>query len=302
MKNFVFCLIMVFGICLLSVPAHATLLGLTPISNPQCVGPGCTTPSTVGNSTAADTGSCVGGVGVCTDTFLHTSFGTNGCVNDTQGPNYAVNGSGKLVADTCDIVHQLYSGATPVANAVFREVVYQEVSGTLDFYYQVSVTSNATGYGMLDLFTVPWNQAGATYVGTASNVSLLGNTGTTTSPPGVSDSPIKIVDGNGSGSATSPNCHVSANDCVTFVFTPPGLDQGETTMTLVVSTNATSFGADLVGMEKTGQGGGLDPIVGFVGFAPTPEPVSIVLTGTVLALAAFFILRRRAAKNDLSVS
>jgi hypothetical protein len=67
-----------------------------------------------------------------------------------------------------------------------------------------------------------------------------------------------------------------------------------------VSTDATRFGQGELGADFL-PNGVIDPITGFAPVA-APEPVSIVLLGSVLAFSAFIIRRRNAAKKQSSVS
>lgn len=279
MKKFTCSLGLVLGISALSLPARATLL--LPLLSPQ-------------NSESPVPNSAVSG------TLVSSSFcsAANPKITDP-----VVNGSPEtLLADTCVISKGDFFGGVDYLNVNLREVVYQEaVTNTLDFYYQFWVNSSKSGVSLVDMFGLPFNNV-STYVGTANQVSLFGGFGTTTGSNKGND-PNKVVEGNIAGSSPNSQCSVAANDCLTFDYSP-NLTQGEFSLTLVVSTNATKFQTDEIGFDVTGAPGHFDPILGFL--APvgvnTPEPVSIVLMGTVLAGLAFFIRRKRGESKDLSVS
>jgi hypothetical protein len=262
--------------CLLSVPAHATLLSTSGYTSTLGLLATGTSSNTVGN--VSGSGSAV------TSPF---------CSSTTP----KVNGFGTVVADTCVITKNVYSGGSPTGTSVsFREVVYQEaITGTLDFYYQVAV-SGSSARSLADVFALPFTNVN-TWVGTASGVNLLASTPHSTS--GSNDDPTKIVNGNLTGSSSNSLCHVASNDCITWDFVPT-LASGGVTLTLVISTDATHFIKDQVGMDMS-PNGVIDPITGYSAVA-VPEPVSIVLLGTILAFSAFFIRRRRVAKAESSVS
>jgi hypothetical protein len=203
-----------------------------------------------------------------------------------------------LVADTC-LLSATVNGTTFTAQ--FREAVFKEAGGTLDFYMQITgLPSPPSSPGRItDMFVTGFS--GVTMdVGTANNVALLGH-GT-----GTQDETSVVSDGAGSASHF---CAVSGTGCITWLFST-SIPQGGTSFTAVISTNATDFTTgrnDRIGFDTTL--GDIDGMLAFAPLAPIPEPMSIVLLGTVLASAAFFIrIRRRnaaqadVAKSDLSVS
>jgi hypothetical protein len=187
-----------------------------------------------------------------------------------------------------------------------REIVARESGGTLDFYLQVQFVANALGgnFGISRVFADPFSADPSDLVGTYTGASLFSGVATGTPTSAVSDK----TQLNGGGFGGNGKCQVLTNDCITFDFNSP---YAALTKVLVISTNDTLFsaitkgdaGADM-GLNGSSVPFGLDTFYGFAPLgSPVPEPVSIVLTGTTLAISALFIRRRRrAAKNDLSVS
>lgn len=224
------------AVALVLVPAlQATLL--TPVNPGDCQGAGCV-PNTVQNTVQNNGGNPIGTLKADTGVVLVNGFN-------------ALN--------------------KKVFSADFREVVYEEAGGTLDFYYQVKVLNSPAG-GHIQHITATDFTEWLAGVGTASKVSLLGSTGTK----------APVNDG------LSPDGSEAS-----FNFTPPGLigiGAGQTSFTLLVSTNALTW-----------QPGSISLIDGatanVVGFEPGPEPASIVLFGTVLAFTGLIVRRRLAAKQ-----
>jgi hypothetical protein len=175
-----------------------------------------------------------------------------------------------------------------------REVVFKESgTGFLDFFFQFQVTSAISPANRLaDMWVDPFNGF-TTNVSNETNVSLLGGSPGTGS--GANDAAISVRSG-GAGTG-STFCNSAGNGCIIWSYGTGLASPGETE-TLEISTNATAFTNGFMGFDVT-NGGGMDGIRAFV---PAPEPVSIVLLGTILAVGAFFVRRRQTAKNDLSVS
>jgi hypothetical protein len=201
-----------------------------------------------------------------------------------------------LVADTCLLQATAFgTGLT----GQFREAVFKEAGGTLDFYVQITALPSSSVAKITDIFMTSFG--GVTLdVGTANNVALLG--------AGTGTQDETSVKSSGTGSP-SHFCSVAGTGCITWLFSTP-IPAGGTSFTAVISTNATAFTTgtdDRIGFDTTL--GGIDGMLAFAPLAPIPEPMSIVLLGTVLASAAFFVrIRRRntaqtdVAKSDISVS
>ena len=267
--------------CLMSVPAHATLLGLTTLNLGGSAG--------VSNGTNA-TALVASGI-ACPASFLGTTI--------TAGVTPTIQAGGTIVGDTCNQRVSAIGGGS----VTLREIVVREAgTGTLDFYIGASYTG-AAGFGISRIYGVPFNLNPSYQVGTYSGAALLSSSGVG-SPSGVVSGATKAA---GGGFGGNGSCQILSNFCVTFDYS----SLTTAAKVVVISTNDTLFtltpfrggiGAD-VGNGTTEAG--LDT---FLGYAPlpsaVPEPVSIVLTGTTLALSAFLIRRRRAssAKNELSVS
>jgi hypothetical protein len=281
MKKYIVFSTLFLMVGLVAVPAHATLLSA----------PGSVSPSAI-----TETGSAVASF---TDTTLHNSPEySGGCSTDPVLSNPVLSGTttgmGTLVADTCVLQKNAYFHGSYLT-LDFREVVYKEAGGTLDFYLQAAVVGTpVSGTTLSDMFQLPFS--GVTMnVGTATGVGLLNMAPQSTS--GTNDDPTTVVAG--AGGAPRPQCTSAGNSCISWLFN--GLGLNGVALTMEIQTNATSFITGGVGFDVNSNIG-MDPVLAFAPVAPVPEPVSIILMGTVLALGAFFIRRRRTAKNDLSVS
>jgi hypothetical protein len=268
----------------MAMPAHATLIGLNSISPGGSVSPGNATNTT--GSVAASIG--------CPASFLGTTI--------TPGISpVTIEANSKVVGDTCNQTVAFSQGGLLRGTVTLREIVAQEQSGTLDFYLQATYNPNLNGgaFGIARVFADPFKVDPSDLVGSYVGAKLL--------TPAPSGGPSQVVDAasSGAGGGFGGNCTIPANDCITFDFNTLRV----TTQVLVISTNDMAFTAITrqdagVNMGDGTNSYGLDTFLGFAPIASqVPEPVSIVLTGTMLALSAVFIRRRRSsAKNDLSVS
>jgi hypothetical protein len=141
----------------------------------------------------------------------------------------------------------------------FTSEVYEEANGTMDFYYQISSAPTSTP-SLQDLNA--WDFL------TSSARSLSGvNAG---------EEPLTgTVAFNGGGQPLA------------------GGTTGKTSVVSMIGTKGTLFGLGEAPLDGTG-----DVSEAVRPFQPTavPEPVSLVLLGTTLALAALFIRRRHVAK------
>jgi hypothetical protein len=202
----------------------------------------------------------------------------------TPTPNTAQNNSGAplgtlVVSTGVESLAESNGGSTAHLTVSFEEEVYRELSGSLDFYYQISVTAaTATvppnpAVEELDVFNYSDWSVGA---GTASSVtSLFGGAGT--------QAPGSVSRDSGAG------------DTITFSFSPDNLQNGTTSYAMVVSTPATNY---VAGDASLGNSQGVTG-QSYTAYSPAvdavPEPMSLLLGGSVLSLSALWIRRRRNA-------
>lgn len=152
------------------------------------------------------------------------------------------------------------TGATTY-NGFLRSAVYQNTLGTLDFYYQVAITSINTGDEVFNLtasnflgFTVDalvdtTDFDGGGIFTAANNPNLQGPAGSTTT-----------ASRNGSGSVVRAD------------FGANGLEgAGQTSATYIFRTNATNFN---LGGTFTTQDGSVAQRANFAPIAAVPEPAS----------------------------
>lgn len=275
----------------LAVPSRATLLTSPSVNSGSTVSPGNITAATQTINGYSTTCQSFGGSPTVTAPLSTLKIAANSTV----------------VADTCDQTVAVNNGHTGIGTATLREVVAKESgTNTLDFYYQAQFNSNgsslATGWGIATVFGLPFTANPPDFVGNYSGASLLGTGGSAA---------VQVVDNlnrnQGAGWMGGGLCTIGGistnKDCVTFDFNPASL-----TEVVVISTNDTLFNTTLVKKEmglNVGNGSIESGTDFFYGYAPTgtvPEPVSIVLLGTILGFTAFFIRRRKSAKTESSIS
>jgi hypothetical protein len=195
---------------------------------------------------------------------------------------------GTLIATTGPVA---FSGTnashSETTNGTYVEDVIREASGTLDFLIQFDVNTTGSGVaqGVDRLVATGFSLPGlVTNVGTLSNINLAG-----ISPNGTV-APVQDTRSSGTGNS------ITWFDL--FSHTGGMVTPGHTSWTLVIATN--SFGNPVactgcIDISTTDvptlENGFLPDSV-----APVPEPVSIILLGTALALSAVFIRRRHASK------
>ena len=198
-------------------------------------------------------------------------------VDDTCAADHAsASPIGALVSDTGVQPFSLTgSGITTGGN--LREVVYREMAGTLDFYFQFEITSG-------------------TALSSVSNANTGNFAGFNTEVGTVS--PIQLLSGQPGSAAPVFDTRSANGDTIEWSYLN-GVGVGSTSLTMAISTNATLDQASNIGL--LGAGGGTETLNGFepggTGRAPIPEPTSILLLGTGLGLvAASTRLRRRLKK------
>jgi len=242
MKKSVFTILGVLGVLAVSPEAHATLMLPT-----LGAGPSGTTISGPYNTGQNNGGKPIGTLVASTGVESQTT--TNG-------------------------------GDTASLTVSFEEEVYKELSGTLDFYYQIKVTAaSKTGAG-----AIPAVQE--------LDVSDFSNW---TLEAGTAGSVTSLFGGAGTQSPTTIGRDSTPGDTVSFFFSPSDLKNGTTSLVLVVSTPATTYVPGDASLGNTRGVEGQDYIAFAPGVDPVPEPVSMLLGGSVLGLSALWLRRRRNA-------
>jgi hypothetical protein len=161
--------------------------------------------------------------------------------------------------------------------------VYVESGGTLDFYYQITNSLTAPNCGAAGQHSCdPLSRMTATdFFGFATSLGFRVDGSTLSGSP--------FVDGSVAPVTGDRN---SVGDVVGFNFNPPDaakIQPGQISDVLVISTNATQFGAGDVSVID----GGTMTVASFEPKgSPTPEPSSLLLLGTGL-LGAASVLRKK---------
>jgi len=155
------------------------------------------------------------------------------------------------------------SGLTAISGN-YREQVYREASGTLNFVYQFSATS---GTGEVTRFTV------TNFAGFTTDVGYL-----TSTPSGFS-----------AGTAIPATVDRSPSGATVGFNFSPSVTAGTTTVPLIVVTDATNFTASNVNFID----GGVSSQPGFGPAPSVPEPASFMLLAGMMMGGAGLAYRRR---------
>ncbi|MBS0502861.1 MAG: PEPxxWA-CTERM sorting domain-containing protein [Proteobacteria bacterium] len=182
---------------------------------------------------------------------------TNGSSGLAPTPFAGIAGSqGTLLA------YQTITGSAITFSAEFRQAVYKNANGTLDFYYQVLRTGAGTGGNEeVDGFTVA-SFKGFSVDGYASGPDIDG------AGPFAAVNNGFLADGVTASGSTTTFGRSNSGDVVRVNFGLNGLSGTENSATYVFRTNATAF--------TTGTFGVIDgSTLAGVTFAPTvPEPAT----------------------------
>jgi len=174
---------------------------------------------------------------------------------------------GTLLASIIQPLSGAFSGT--LTTAVFREA-----GGTLDFYYQISISAGS----FFDGLTTTNFTGSATQVGFRTDgASLLGGL---------------FVNGTILPTLADRN---AAGNLVGFSFGAAPIAPAFTSGVLVISTDATTFTTGSITL--TGAGGTFTGS-GFAPAAPVPEPATVLLLGAGLAGVAAKLRKRRKPSRD----
>jgi hypothetical protein len=197
-------------------------------------------------------------------------------------PTAAAPGAGatKLASDSINFA--TFPGGSTLGGTLYQAVYEEASTKTLDFYYQLTITSSQNA-ASLTSFSISDFSNWALAVGTANSFNLKG-TGT-------------LAPNNGKSPSVERSAGPSGGS-IEFFYT--GLVKGKTTYTMFVSTPETgplfnSLGNAIFDTTNSKSILGVGEITGIYtpDADPVPEPVSIILGGSVLSLSAFWIRRRR---------
>jgi hypothetical protein len=213
--------------------------------------------------------------------------------DDRTGHN-GTNPIGTLVASNGVETISSTGAGYPLTGSFISEV-YEEASGTLDFYYQVSIapgsTSSLEDLAVSGFLASSFEATNGVNVGAGGSVALFatsrvpGACGFATNP---ACTPVTLT-----GSDYADDSTLTGMLNLDWEGLP--LSGGETSVVFLVSTNDAPFGLS-TRTSVDGTGDISEDLFAFQPLSSVPEPVSLVLLGTTLALAALFIRRRRVVK------
>jgi hypothetical protein len=222
--------------------------------------------------------------------------------NDAADHNGS-NPVGTLVASTgVEVISNTSTTTGDTLSGSFISEVYQEAGGTLDFYYQISTAAGSTAaiddLSVGSFLASSVSSPNGVNVGQTTSVALFGTSGVPAACGfglNLACTPVTLV-GPNMGTSVPVLGSYNAAGTVDWNFDGLTLPAGETSVVFVISTNNTLFSLDNLSLDGTsGTSEGTPPLFAFQP-ASVPEPVSLVLLGTTLALAALFIRRRQVGK------
>ncbi len=185
----------------------------------------------------------------------------------TVVPGIVAASPGTLLAS---LIQPLSGGFT----GTLTTTVFREAGGTLDFYYQISISAGS----FFDGLTTTNFTGSATQVGFRTDgASLLGGL---------------FVNGTILPTLADRN---AAGNLVGFSFGAAPIAPAFTSGVLVISTDATTFTTGSITL--TGAGGTFTGS-GFAPAAPVPEPATVLLLGAGLAGVAAKLRKRRKPSRD----
>lgn len=193
--------------------------------------------------------------------------------------NATTDAPGTLIADETEAYSFSTSAGTDSGNVI--SAVFMEAGGTLDFYYQI-----VAGGGSSTAISAESNVDFGTVA-----VELGFRTDGSSLPSGV-PGPNLFVDGDAINGVPGTVSLDTTGAVTTFTFVPPGIGiaGGDTSVVLVVSTDATTYANGNVNLIS-GQAG---ETTAFQPGSLVPEPASFLLLGAgLLAIGGFSRLRRR---------
>jgi hypothetical protein len=220
-------------------------------------------------------------------TLLPTCNGTQYAPDPSS--NFPCDATGQPAGTLLASMTNPFTISSGFASGTVTSAVYMEAGGTLDFYYQLTESTTSTNCGGL----------GQMACDPIARISMINFSGFSTQldfrtdavpcgpPNSATTCPAGYFLAAGAAGPGSPQeaDTTFTGDSVAFLFTPPDTDRiqpGTTSSILVVSTNATNFGA---GLASPHDGTGAD-VAAFAPNSGVPEPGSLALIGGgLLALA-----------------